>query len=99
MKIIKNRDGENFTLQLQGRLDIENAPQLQEVIDSGLDGIRHLQIEMDSLEYVSTAGIRVLLSATKKMKDVEGTMIVTGANEDVREFFRITGFDTIRNVR
>lgn len=99
MKIVENREGVNLILQLKGRMDTTTAPKLQKVIDSGLDGILHLEIDMEGLEYVPSAGLRVLLAATKKMKAAEGSMIVTGANEDIREVFRITGFDGVLDVR
>lgn len=98
MKITEKKDGEKLTLMLYGRLETVTAPQLQEVVDSGLGGVLHLQIDMESLEYVSSAGLRVLLSAGKKMKAAGGTMLITGANEDIREVFKITGFDTILNI-
>lgn len=98
MKITEKKDGEKLTLILYGRLETVTAPQLQEVVDSGLGGVLHLQIDMESLEYVSSAGLRVLLSAGKKMKAAGGTMLITGANEDIREVFKITGFDTILNI-
>lgn len=98
MKITEKKDGEKLTLMLYGRLETVTAPQLQEVVDSGLGGVLHLEIDMESLEYVSSAGLRVLLSAGKKMKAAGGTMLITGANEDIREVFKITGFDTILNI-
>lgn len=98
MKITEKKDGEKLTLMLYGRLETVTAPQLQEVVDSGLGGVLHLEIDMESLEYVSSAGLRVLLSVGKKMKAAGGTMLITGANEDIREVFKITGFDTILNI-
>lgn len=99
MKIIEKKDGEKLELVLSGRLETITAPQLQEVVDSGLGGVLHLQVDMEGLEYVSSAGLRVLLAAGKKMKAAGGTMLITGANENVREVFKITGFDTILNIQ
>ncbi len=99
MKITEEKDGERLTLVLFGRLETVTAPQLQKVIDEELDGILYLRIDMEHLEYVSSAGLRVLLSAGKKMKAMEGTMMITGANEEIKEVFKITGFDTILDIQ
>lgn len=99
MKIEENREGEKLTLQLSGRLDTSTAPRLQACVDSKLEGVSDLQIDMENLEYISSAGLRVLLSAGKKMKAAEGDMVITGANEEIREVFKITGFDTILKIR
>lgn len=99
MKITKERDGEKLTVMLSGRLDTTTAPQLQEVVDGELNGILYLKIDMESLEYVSSAGLRILLSTGKKMKAADRTMIITGANEEIKKAFKITGFDTILNIQ
>lgn len=99
MKIVENREKEKLTLQVCGRMDSSTAPQLQECVDSKLDGVSDLHIDLNDLEYISSAGLRVLLSAGKKMEAAEGNMVITGANEEVREAFKITGFDTILQIR
>lgn len=99
MKIIQKKDGEKLIVMLSGRLETTTAPQLQEVVDRELDNILHLQIDMENLEYVSSAGLRVLLSAGKRMKAADGTMIITGVNEEIKAVFKITGFDTILNIQ
>lgn len=99
MKIVENREKEKLTLQVFGRMDSSTAPQLQECVDSKLDGVSDLHIDLNNLEYISSAGLRVLLSAGKKMEAAEGNMVITGANEEVREAFKITGFDTILQIR
>ncbi len=99
MKIAEKREGENLTLALSGRLETTTAPELQEIVEGELGGVLHLQVDMENLEYVSSAGLRVLLSAGKRMKAAEGTMVITGANEEIREVFKITGFDTILNIQ
>lgn len=99
MEITQERDKEKLTVMLSGRLETATASQLQEVVDEEHSGILYLQIDMENLEYVSSAGLRVLLSAGKKMKAADGTMIITGANEEIKKVFKITGFDTILNIQ
>lgn len=99
MKIESEKKEEKLTLWLHGRLDTSTAPQLQQVMDTELEGIKDLQIDMEQLEYVSSAGLRVLLSASKKMKAAEGNMTICHVNKDVMEVFTITGFKDIITIR
>lgn len=106
MKIDREREGENLILRVSGRLETSTAPKLQEVIDNELQAVddneqedlSNLQIDMEQLEYVSSAGLRVLLSATRKMNARGGTMVVENANANIQDVFKITGFDTILTV-
>jgi anti-sigma B factor antagonist len=91
MKIEKNQNGKNLVVALEGRLDTVTAPQLEEELKTGLEGITDLVIDLSKLEYVSSAGLRVLLSAFKIMRN-KGKMKVTNANELVKEVFEVTGF-------
>ena len=95
MEIVKERQGDSLTLRLSGRLDTGTSPELQEVVTKELDGMKHLAVDMAELEYITSAGLRVLLNAAKKIDAAEGSMVVKNANEDIREVFKITGFDDI----
>lgn len=95
MEIVKERQGDSLTLRLSGRLDTGTSPELQEVVTKELDGVKHLAVDMAELEYITSAGLRVLLNAAKKIDAAEGSMVVKNANEDIREVFKITGFDDI----
>lgn len=99
MKIDSQRNGENLTLKLEGRLETSTAPQLQEIVETGLEGVMNLQIDLEQLEYVSSAGLRVLLAASKKMKAKQGDMVVCHVGEDIMEVFEITGFNDILNIQ
>lgn len=99
MEIRKKQGKAELTLDILGRLETSTAPQLQEVVDNDLSGILHLHIDMKQLEYVSSAGLRVLLEAKNKIKDAGGTMVVTGVNKEVMEVFKITGFDEILDIQ
>ena len=98
MTINKNAEGSKLTLALEGRLDSTTAPELQAVIKESVDGIEELTIDMTDLEYVSSAGLRVLISAHKAMRS-KGGMTVTNVNEIVMEVFEITGFAEILNIQ
>jgi anti-sigma B factor antagonist len=91
MKIEKNLNEKNLVVALEGRLDTTTAPQLEEELKTGLEGVTDLVIDLSKLEYVSSAGLRVLMSAFKIMRN-KGKMKVTNANELVKEVFEVTGF-------
>ena len=92
MTILKNREGNTVNLALEGRLDTTTAPQLEEALNENMDGVDTLVLDMKSLEYVSSAGLRVLLAAQKKMNAVKGSMVLRNVCEDIKEVFDITGF-------
>ena len=97
MEINKNKNGESFNIELVGRLDTTTAPQLDAVVTSELDGVTDLTLDFSSLEYISSAGLRVLLAAQKKM-NVQGKMVIKNVNDDIKEVFDITGFADILTV-
>lgn len=94
MNISKTADGGKLTLALEGRLDTTTAPQLEAEIKSGLEGVTDLELDFSRLEYLSSAGLRVLLAAQKTMNR-QGTMVIRHANETIREVFEVTGFSEI----
>jgi anti-sigma B factor antagonist len=91
MKIEKNLNEKNLVVALEGRLDTTTAPRLEEELKNSLAGVTDLIIDLSKLEYISSAGLRVLLSAFKTMRN-KGKMKVTNANELVKEIFEVTGF-------
>lgn len=97
MKVDKKQDGSSLTLSLEGRLDTTTAPQLEGEVKSSIDGITELMFDMADLEYVSSAGLRVLLLAQKIMNK-QGTMIVRNVNSVIMEIFEVTGFADILNI-
>ena len=90
MKIQKNLDNAVLTLTLQGRLDAITAPLLSEVVENELTGVKKLILDFGFVEYVSSAGLRVILTAQDIM-DEQGEMKVIRVNETVMEIFDITG--------
>ena len=89
-----NQNGIALTLAVAGRLDTTTAPELEAIVKNELGGVSELTFDFSGLDYISSAGLRVLLSA-QKMMIAQGSMKVTGANEIVSEIFDITGFATM----
>ena len=97
MEITKNTNGTSLELLLAGRLDTVTAPQFEEEIKNGLGGITELVLNFEKLEYVSSAGLRVILSAQKIMNK-QGSMKITNVVPDIMEVFEITGFSDILTI-
>ena len=97
MDIQKTKDNSTLTLAVTGRLETTTAPELEEVIKTELEGISELIFDLSGLEYISSAGLRVILSAQKKM-NLQGSMKVTGVKDIVMEIFEITGFTDILTI-
>ena len=91
MTINVERDFELVTLEVTGRLDTTTAPNLESVINELSDDTKELIFNMSGVEYISSAGIRVLLGAYKKMNLRQGAMRIEKANDMVREVFEMTG--------
>ena len=94
MTIEIKRNVEELVLQIVGRLDTTTAPTLEKTIMENMNGIKSLILDFNGLEYISSAGLRVLLSAQKKMQQI-GKMKVINVCEAVMEVFEITGFADI----
>ena len=97
MTIEKKTNGEAVTLIVSGRLDTQTAPELENELDSILSGLKELTFDMTNLEYVSSAGLRVILKAQKAM-NTQGAMKLTGVNDSIMEVFDITGFLDILTI-
>ncbi len=97
MTITKEQNGSSMTFALEGRLDTMTAPELEAEIKAALDSVTDLTLDFSKLEYISSAGLRVLLSAHKALQ-AKGSMKVAHPNEIVKEVFEVTGFDTILNI-
>ena len=91
MEIVKRYEGTKLTILLNGKLDTESAPVLNAELASSLGGITELAIDMTELTYVSSAGLRTLLSAQQQMNR-QGRMVIRGVRESILDVFRITGF-------
>ena len=97
MTIEIKRNAEETIIELVGRLDTITAAALDKTISSDIEGAKKLVIDFKSLEYISSAGLRVLLGAQKKMQKV-GTMKLVNVCEEVMEVFEMTGFSDILTI-
>ena len=98
LNIEKNMNDTELTVVLTGRLDTTTAPELEKELKDSLDGVTRLVIDMAALEYISSAGLRVLLSSQKIMNR-QGAMEVTHVNETIMEIFEVTGFSDILTIK
>ena len=94
MNINVKKDGSALQISLEGRLDTTSAPQLEETLKDALNGVENLVLDFSALEYISSAGLRVLLS-TQKVMNKQGKMVIRKANDIVKEVFDMTGFSDI----
>ena len=96
MTINKNLEGEQLNVAVEGRLDTSTAPELEKEL-SDLSGVKELVLDFAKLEYVSSAGLRVLLASQKAM-NAQGKMLIKNVNETIMEVFEITGFADILTI-
>lgn len=97
MTITNERNNEKLTIDVEGRLDNGTAPQLEKFLADNTGGIKDMIINMEKLVYISSAGLRVILGAHKKMSKI-GTMKLTNVCDDVMEVFEMTGFTDILDI-
>lgn len=97
MNIIKNAENDKVTLAIVGRLDTNTAPQLEAELKQSLEGTSKLVLDFTKLDYVSSAGLRVILAAQKQMNK-QGSMVITNVKPTVMEVFEITGFADILTI-
>lgn len=98
MTVNKTIEGNNVTLFVSGRLDTTTAPQLEAVVDEILPTAEDLVLDFKDLEYISSAGLRVVLKAQKAMNGKKAAMKLVHVNEDIMEVFDITGFLDILTI-
>lgn len=98
LNIKDEKNGGDLIVELEGRLDTTTSTQLEEKINQVIDGVTKLTFNLKNLEYISSAGLRVLLSAQKIMNK-QGKMIVTNPTEEVQEIFEVTGFSDIFTIQ
>jgi anti-sigma B factor antagonist len=97
MTITKKQNASSLTIELEGRLDTTTAPELEKALKESLNGISELTLDFEKLEYISSAGLRVLLSAQKQMNR-QGSMKLVHVGEIIMEIFEVTGFINILNI-
>ena len=97
MNIVKTLEGKRLTISLTGRMDTTTAPKLEAELKQNISGVEELVLDFAGLEYLSSAGLRVLLAAQKVMNR-QGSMVVKSVNETIMEIFEITGFVDVLTI-
>ena len=97
MTIDRNVEGTKTQLKIAGRLDTSTAPELETTIDACISGVEELIIDFEGLEYVSSAGLRVILK-TQKVMNKQGSMKIINVNDTIMEVFDITGFADVLTI-
>lgn len=98
MNIQKETNGTALKIALEGRLDTMTAPQLESALNDGIENITSLEFDFTKLDYISSAGLRVLLSAQKIINKQNGKMVVRKVKPEIMEVFEITGFVDILTI-
>ena len=97
MTINKSSDKPNLKFSIQGRIDTNTSPELDKAVNESIDGVTNLIFDFEKVEYISSAGLRVLLSAQKKMNK-QGTMKVINVGDAIMEIFEVSGFSDILTI-
>ena len=97
LEINRKTDGQTMTVMLEGRLDTTTAPQLEPEMKENLNGVQELILDFEKLEYISSAGLRVLLSTQKTMTK-QGSMKLIHVSDVISEIFEVTGFADILTI-
>lgn len=98
MTISADKKDSKLVLSLEGRLDTTTAPELEKELGEVLDAVDDITFDCNGLEYISSAGLRVLLGAQKAMNKKEGKLVVKNINDTIREVFEVTGFTDVITI-
>lgn len=98
MKIEKTIEGNKLTVKLDGRLDTNTAPELENELKEALSGVKELVFDFNDLKYISSAGLRLILSTQKTMNQ-QGTLVIENVNDLIMEIFETTGFDDVLTIK
>ena len=99
MKILTKSEGNKVVLEFQGRLDTVTAPEAEATLNNSIVEAEELILDFGNLDYISSAGLRVLLSAQKKMQAKAGSMMIQNVNDTIKEVFEVTGFVDILTIQ
>ena len=97
LNIEKKQDGSNLDIKVSGKLNTTTSPELEQSINESIDGVTALTFDFAELSYISSAGLRLLLSAQKKMNK-QGSMVVKNCTSEILEIFEVTGFSDILTI-
>ena len=99
MTLTKEKNGNELTVRLSGELNTLTAPELSDLLKSELDGVQTLTLDFNECDYVSSAGLRVLLATFKQMKAVKGSMNLTNVGQSFKEVLQNTGLDAVFDMQ
>ena len=98
MNIKSNKEGNKLIVYVDGRVDSLTSPAFEEYLEKVMPGLKELELNFEKLEYISSAGLRVLLFAQKTMTNQGGSMVVSNVNENIMETFELTCFTDILTI-
>ena len=98
MEVKFNKQDSTLCVVISGNIDTVTAPELDSQLQGNLSGIKELILDFAAVDYISSAGLRVILMTNQMMEEVDGSMTVKNVNEDVRDVFEMTGFDSLLNL-
>ena len=98
MEVKFNKQDSTLTVAISGNIDTVTAPELDTKLQENLSGIKDLILDFAAVDYISSAGLRVILMANQQLEDADGTMTIKNTNDDVRDVFEMTGFDSLLNL-
>lgn len=98
LQINKESEGDLLTVHISGDLNIKTAPQLEDELTKSIGGIKKLILDFSNVEYISSAGLRVLLATEKNMRRQGGSMILRNVNPAVKEIIRLAGFLQVMHI-
>jgi anti-sigma B factor antagonist len=98
MEVKFNKQDSNLTVVISGNIDTVTAPELDAKLQENIADVKDLVLDFAAVDYISSAGLRVILMTNQLMEDVDGSMTVKNVNEDVRDVFEMTGFDSLLNL-
>ena len=98
MEVKFNKQDSSLTVMISGNIDTVTAPELDSKLQENISNVKDLVLDFAAVDYISSAGLRVILMANQQMEDVDGNLTVKNVNEDVRDVFEMTGFDSLLNL-
>lgn len=98
MEVKFNKQDSFLTVTISGNIDTVTAPELDSKLQENISDVKDLVLDFAAVDYISSAGLRVILMANQQMEDVDGNLTIKNVNEDVRDVFEMTGFDSLLNL-
>ena len=98
MEATFDKNANSLTVAVTGSIDTVTAPQLDSLLQENWEGVTELIMDFAAVDYISSAGLRVILMANQQMEECDGSMTVRNINEDIREIFEMTGVDSLLDL-